>query len=409
MKSLITLLLFVSISAFAQQNFDDYLREATINNPGLKASYKEFEIAMQRIPQVKALPDPTLSFGLFISPVETRVGPQRIKFSLNQMFPWFGTLKTQGNIAALLAEAKFQSFIDARNFLIYRVSASYYPIIEVNMLAAIEKENIQILESYVTIATKQFESGNGAMVDVLRIDIMLKEAITNFNILNIQKKPLLTNFNLVLNRNEDEEVIVDDSLSLELNTDFNMDSLLVNNPVLKGFEFKVKASVESEKVAIKQGLPKLGVGLDYAIVSKRTDMSVPDNGKNILMPMFSVSIPLFRKKYDAAIKEAQLMQESYTYQKESYSNLIINNYENTGFKIDKERQFINLYNSQINETKQALRLLLIAYSNSGRAFEEVLRMQQQLLKYQKMKVSALAKYNIALAEMDYYTSKSILK
>jgi hypothetical protein len=33
-------------------------------------------------------------------------------------------------------------------------------------------------------------------------------------------------------------------------------------------------------------------------------------------------------------------------------------------------------------------------------------MQQQILKYQKMKASALTEYHIALAELDYITAKS---
>jgi outer membrane protein, heavy metal efflux system len=46
------------------------------------------------------------------------------------MFPWFGTLKAQGDAAALLAEAKYQSFLDARNQLFYQVAAAYHPLYE---------------------------------------------------------------------------------------------------------------------------------------------------------------------------------------------------------------------------------------------------------------------------------------
>jgi cobalt-zinc-cadmium efflux system outer membrane protein len=33
-------------------------------------------------------------------------------------------------------------------------------------------------------------------------------------------------------------------------------------------------------------------------------------------------------------------------------------------------------------------------------------MQQQILKYQKMKATALSDYNIAIAELDYITAKT---
>ena len=113
----IIILIILGVTAGQAQTLDDYFRNAAENNPGLQAKYKEFEAALQKVPQVSTLPDPTFSFGYFISPVETRVGPQQAKFSLTQMFPWFGTLKAQGNAAALMAEAKYQSFLDARKQL----------------------------------------------------------------------------------------------------------------------------------------------------------------------------------------------------------------------------------------------------------------------------------------------------
>ncbi|MCB0506540.1 MAG: TolC family protein, partial [Cyclobacteriaceae bacterium] len=152
------------------QSLDEYFKIAAENNPGLQAKYKSFEAAMERVAQVSSLPDPNLSFGYFISPVETRVGPQRARFSLTQMFPWFGTLKAQEDVATLMAEAKYQEFLDVRNKLFYQVAAAYYPLFELKRLVEIENENISILTSYKDIASVKFQNGKGAMVDVLRVD-----------------------------------------------------------------------------------------------------------------------------------------------------------------------------------------------------------------------------------------------
>lgn len=389
------------------QSLDDYFKVAAENNPGLQAKYKNFEAAMQRVTQVSSLPDPNLSFGYFISPVETRVGPQKARFSLTQMFPWFGTLKTQENVATLMAEAKYQEFLDARNRLYYQVSAAYYPLYEQQRLIGIEEENISILSSYKNIATVKFQNGKGAMVDVLRVDIMLKDASTNLSILEQKKKPLETRFNTLLNRQEDEPIIVQDSLyTASLPKEYRKDSLLTSNPLLDELDLKIKASEAQEQVAIKQGLPKLGVGLDYVIVGQRTDMSVPDNGKNALMPMVSMSLPIFRGKYKAAQREAQLMQESFSLQKEDVVNRLTSSYEMVWFDIQKQFELIELYEEQILTSLQSLNLLFTAYGNSGKDFEEVLRMQQQILKYQKMKATALSEYHIALAQLDYITAKT---
>ncbi|MEP0987457.1 TolC family protein [Ekhidna sp.] len=397
-------LYFLTSSSLRAQNLEDYQQIAAEQNPGLQAKYKVFEAALERIPQANSLQDPTFSFGYFVSPVETRVGPQRARFSLTQMFPWFGTLKASGDVASLNAETQYQVFLDARNKLYYQVAAAYYPLYELDKWIVLESENAEILESYKTIATTKFENDQGTLVDVLRVDIMLKDALTNLEILKKKKQPLVTSFNKLLNREEHAEVVVTDSLMV---TDLaiNRDSLLANNPVLDELEIRLEASKKQEVLAEKQGLPKLGVGLDYVIVSERTDMSVPDNGQNALMPMVTVGIPIFRGKYKAAKKEAQLMQESYSLQKEDRINQLISGYEMADFDRIKQMELLQLYDAQIAETQQVLNLLLSAYGNSGTAFEDVLRTQQQLLKYKKMKATAMMDYHVAVARLNYLTAK----
>ncbi|HAH57765.1 MAG TPA: TolC family protein, partial [Bacteroidales bacterium] len=105
-------------SPVTAQTLQSYQQIASQNNPGLQAKYKEFEAAMQKVPQVSSLPDPNLSFGYFIP----KMGSQRAELTLNQMFPWFGTLGAQADAATLMAEAKYQAFLDARNQLFFQVS-----------------------------------------------------------------------------------------------------------------------------------------------------------------------------------------------------------------------------------------------------------------------------------------------
>ena len=411
MKRIFTILiLFTSMGSFAQ-TLEEYFKVAADNNPGLLSQYKEFEAALQKVPQVSTLPDPSLSVSAFGQMVETRVGPQMARFSLSQMFPWFGTLKAQGDAATLMAEAKYQSFLDAQNKLYYDVSAAYFPLYELQEWAKIEERNVAILESYKTISNSKFKNGAGTLVDVLRVDIMLKESQTNLKILNKKGTPLLALFNKLLNRGELESVIISDTLIIDpMQLAYVKDSLVVNHPLLNALELRIKAGQASERAASKQGLPKLGIGLDYIMVGERTDLAPgvatpPDNGKDAIMPMVSVTLPIFRRKYRAAVKEAQLMQESYTLQKTEVTNSLNSNYEMVLFDIRQQTDLISLFDQQIMESEQALNLLFRSYSNSGKDFEEVLRMQQQLLRYDKLKISALTQYQIALAKLNYITAK----
>jgi outer membrane protein TolC len=403
-------MLFIGLGATAQI-LEAYFKIASENNPGLLSQYREFEAALQKVPQVSSLPDPSLSVSAFGQMVETRVGPQQARFSLSQMFPWFGTLKAQGDAATLMAESKYQSFLDVKNKLYYEVSAAYFPLYELREWMKIEEKNIAILESYKTISNSKFKNGNGTLVDVLRVDIILKEAKTNMEILNKKERSLLASFNKLLNREEVNPVTIADTIKVEpMLLDYVKDSLLVDHPLLNSLDLKVRAGEASERAAFKQGLPKLGVGLDYIMVGEREDLAPgasvpPDNGKDAIMPMVTVSLPIFRGKYKAAVKEAQLMQESYSLQKTEIANSLNSNYEMALFDIRQQIDLITLFDDQIKESEQALNLLFTSYGNSGKDFEEVLRMQQQLLKYDKLKTTALSQYRIAIAKLNYITAK----
>lgn len=401
------LILLLGYATGHSQVPEKYFRMAAEDNPGLQAAYADFEAALQKVPQLKALPDPALSFGYFISPVETRVGPQRAKLSLSQMFPWFGTLRAQADAAALEAEARYQEFLDERNSLYYKLADAWYPLFELGRWKEIEQENIDILLSYKSIAESRFKSGEGDMSDVLRVDIMLNSAISSLSIFTKKEKPLLSTFNKLLNRGESEEVEIPDSLdTYYMPAGIEKDSMLNNNPVVNAFDLKVQAGEAKEEAARRQGLPKLGLGLDYVIVGERTDMSTPGNGRDVIMPMVSLSIPVYRDKYKARVREAQLMQKSYSLKKAEYINSLVSDYDMAVYEIQRQKELIDLYRKQVKETEKVLRLLVRAYSNSGKEFEEVLRLQQQILEYRKMKASAEAEYRTALARLNYLTGKN---
>lgn len=282
-----TLLFIVSITCgLAQSSLDEYVEFAVQNNPGLKARYAEFEAAMQKIPQMGSLPDPNLRVSAFGQMVETRTGQQMARFSLEQMFPWFGTLKEQRDAAALNAEAVFEVFKSDQNELALKVKMVYYPLYELDESIQINEENLKILTTYKTLAISKFQNGNGKLSDALRVDIMSNEINTDIDILKEKKKALLIAFNKILNRNWDEEVVIDKTPDITTPT-MNRDSL-VNNPQLEQLRKKVLASQAQERVALKQGMPKLGLGVEYIVTQKRPEMTFSDNGKDAYLSLIHI-------------------------------------------------------------------------------------------------------------------------
>ncbi|MCB9251155.1 MAG: TolC family protein [Flavobacteriales bacterium] len=402
--TLFTLVLSKSTNA---QSLENCLQIAAENNPELKAKYSDFEASLQKVAQVSGLPDPVVSFGYFISPVETRVGPQRAKIGITQMFPWFGTLKTAGNVLLLQSEARYSEFLNSKNELYMQVKSAWYPIYEVNQKILMQKKNLEILKSYKSLATSKFRNDRGSMVDVIRVEIMLDNTETEIKLLEDQLKPLTVHFNKLLNRPDTVLVQVEQELSLApLSLDYRKDSLLLNNPQLQALDLKLQSAMEAEELNKKQALPKFGLGLDYVFVGKRTDMAVPDNGKNVIMPMLSMSIPVYRAKYKASTNESRINQVSISTYRIHMENVLISTYESAKFDLEKATKQFELYNRQILKIDQVIRLLESAYSNSGKDFEEILKLNQEILSVQIGKATATKSFYLALAKLDYLTSKT---
>jgi outer membrane protein TolC len=408
MRSAIAILFFLSLaSAGTSQGLPEHLVQAAELNPGVAARYAEFEAAMKRSAQVRGLPDPSLSIGYFISPVETRIGPQRARFSLTQMFPWFGTLGAQAEVTDRLAEAKYAAFLEARNELFFKVRAAYYPLYELERAIALERSDLEILRTYRAFALARFQGGTGSMVDVLRTDMMINAENTDITILEERRKPLLESFSNAVGYPDPAVVNITDSLVLVDLKTYVIDSVAMN-PRLSELDRRAASALAQAEAARKMGLPRFGLGLDYMVVGERTDMNIPENGRDAIMPMLSVSLPIYRNKYRSAVEEAQDLNRALEAMRVQTDNELHTAYELAYFEAHKAALNVQLMDQQIGIATQALDLLLSAYSNSGKELEEVLRMQEQVLTFRSMRLAELRMHHTAVAKLDHLTAKRII-
>lgn len=406
---LFLLIIACSFSGFSQ-SLDDYLREAAENNPELKAGYASFEAALQKAPQVASLPDPTLSVSAFGRMIETRLGAQEARFSLVQMFPWFGTLKAQKDAATAAAQARFQQYINQRSLLFVDVKTRYAELYVLEKTIALKEENLSILDSYRELAMSGFRSGNAPMVNVVKVDMEREAAVTEIELLKDKKKPLEVQFNLLLNRERQLQVLTTDSLRLQQNLsamkNVEIDNSFEAHPSLVALD-REKTALASRITAIeKDGLPKFGLGVDYSIISKRTDASPENNGQDAIMPMVSVTLPIFRKKYIAAKKEVEWLQVEVEARQMTQRNNLQSNFEMTRYELNQAEKLLKLYESQLDRINQATRLYVTGFANNTGDFEEVLRMNQQKILLQTQQFEALKNGYIAQAQLEYLRSKT---
>ncbi len=327
------ILMFIAIGSFAQNDLDSYLMEAAQNNPGVKAKFSEYMAALEKVPQVGALPDPQITFGYFIQPVETRVGPQRAKISATQMFPWFGTLGAKKDVATEMAKSKYEVFEESKSRLFYDVKSTYYNLYFTQKAIDITNENIGILNIFRKLALIKVESGLTSTVDVLRVEIEISDLENQLALLKDKYFAAQTEFNNLLNVDENREVSVPDSLAnnnLAYKNEAILDSIRNSNHQVLQLEFAEASYQKQEIAAHKMGAPNLMIGADYMITGKSSNPMVDasESGKDaIVFPMVGITIPIYRKKYTSMAKEAILMQESAQNQKADKINMLKTTFE----------------------------------------------------------------------------------
>jgi outer membrane protein, heavy metal efflux system len=400
--TLLSPLLLLLAGSLQAQSLEDYMVMAARENPELQARFQDYHAALERLPQVSSLPDPAMMMGYFIEPVRSRAGDFNFNASLSQQFPWFGLLKARKDVAAKQAEAKLRAFEVLRNELFFQLRKNWYGLYELEQKVRITEENLRLLSNMESQALKKYETGNAQMIDVIRVQMQIKEMENQLKKVQKDRQPLMARFNALINRPADEPVNVPDQFVLleDLNG-ISLDSVLTQNPQLRQLQAQKQASEEEVKVMKLSGYPSFNVGVNYTAVGAEVsgDMVADYTGNDVVQPFVGMSIPLYRKKYKAMQQEAAFKLKKVQYEQLALKNNLQTAFEEGWNELEDAQSDAALYEDLISQSKQALNLLTRSFSTAGSGFEEVLRMQQQLLGYELALIRAQVQQNIAVSKL----------
>lgn len=392
----------MGIIAEAQQ-LQSYIQEAESNNPDIQAYELRYNIAEEKVNEVNSLPNTEFGAGYFVSEPETRTGAQRARFSVKQMLPWFGTITARENYASSMADAEYVEIAIAKRKLALSVSQSYYQLYAITAKQQVLEENIQLLKTYERLALTSVEVGKASAVDVLRLQIRQNELEKEKDILVEDFLAEKVQFNNLLNKAEKAPISVVDTMIVPLEkADFSSEDLKLHPEILK-YDKLFESIAQSEALNQKESLPNIGVGLDYIPVAERPAMNFSDNGKDILMPMVSVSIPIFNNKYSSLTKQNELRQQEITAQKQDRLNKLKTLFAQA---IQNRNSARISYDTQLENLKQANDaedILIKNYETGTIDFNDVLDIQELQLKFQMNQIESVKMYFTQSSIINYLT------
>lgn len=438
-----------------------YLEIAAKNNPVVLQKFTEYQASLQKIPQVGSLSDPEFSLGVFLKPMELVSGNQVADLRLMQMFPWFGVLRNAKDEMSLMANAKFELFRDAKLQVCYDVQRTWYELYKVQKDLSISEKNLEILKTIERLALVKFKyppsgsagtkssgvgissvsdrpdisgssgmqpmgsgqgnsgsasiiqpsssmqtgsmgstSVNSDLADLYRIQIETWELENKRASLKSRLSTINARFNSYLNREPASPVFIsailaEDSLIFPLSV--VSDSILAKNPMLNMLGFEILSLEARKKMVTAMGYPMVGLGLNYSIITKNEMLTSAMNGNDMIMPMVTFTLPVYRKKYNAMQKEADLLKSAASQNYQATVNSLQTEYYQAVQLYQDAQRRVKLYENQYQLASKTLDLMLKSFSSSASGLTDVLRVQQQTLDYELKQAEAVADLNTSIA------------
>ena len=379
---------------------DDYLRYASLNNAELHAEFESWQAALEEIPQAKALPDPTLSYGYLARQSDMQMGQT---VSIMQEFPWFGKLDAKTKAAIKSASAAKQSYEATKLVIANEIKENFYEYLFLAGALEIAKQNLELLGHFEQVARTKYETAEALHPDIIRAQVELTKVENVLRSLEPLQTPIVAKLNALMNRPIDANLPWPEKQPLrQIGIDREMIHKMVkeNNPQLSQLDFEVEAARKKIVEAQKRFYPNIGIGAEWA----QFDKSGGNSGRDAVTLMFQINLPLWRDSYRAGERQAQAMARKFASLRIDKENTLLSRTEQVIYELGDSDRKIRLYrDALVPKAEELLTASETAYQAATIDFLSLIDAQRMLLEYSLSYEEAVRDYRQKLAELESLT------
>jgi outer membrane protein TolC len=180
-----------------------------------------------------------------------------------------------------------------------------------------------------------------------------------------------------------------------------VDLLKVQNPELKALDFELEAARSRVELAKKKFWPDVGVGVGWTDTDDAMSPGVRDSGKDPIILMFTMNLPIWRDSYKAAELQAKAELLKTTHQKNETENTIVARAERALYDFEDSSRKTTLYGDVlVPKAKELLEASETAYRAGTIDFLSLINAQQKLLEFQLRYERAVADNQQGLARLE---------
>ncbi|NIA06170.1 MAG: TolC family protein [Actinobacteria bacterium] len=396
----------------AEPSLRNYLAYAAAHNPKLQAAFSRYKAALEAVVPARTLSDPRFTYRYFIREVETRVGPQEQSFGLAQTFPWFGKLQARSDIALEKAKASGQAFETARLKLFYQVKHADYEYYYLAQAIAVTKENIELVRYLEQVARTKYKVAAAGHQDVIRAQVEQGKLEDQLRSLQDLRRPIMAKLNAALNRPAGAELPWPTEIPQEERIEPSDEQILTwlrqVNPQLKALDHRIAAEKRAIELAGKDYFPDITVGVDYIDTAGAIAASPSDSGKDPVVVMASINLPIWHDKYRANQRRARARYLAALKERLGAENTLLAEVHLALYEFRDAQRKINLYrNSLIPKAEQSLKVTQAAFMTDKASFLDLIDAQRMLLEFQLLYERSLANHAQRLAQLEMLIGREL--
>ncbi len=383
----------------------DLITQAMEHNPEIKSMRRNFDRMRARIPQAKALPEPTLSYSYAgnINPLpffdlqkEDPASARMLSFTQEVPFP--GKLALKEKMASVEADSEWWNYQQIRLNVIAEMKDAYFEWWYVLKAIHIITKNKDLLEKFTQIAEARYAVGKGIQQDVLKAQVEISKLIDQLTVLEQRKLTVEARINSLLFRDPDSPLGKPQELT---HSDFSWtmtqlkETALANFPTIQAQKRKVDRERFGIQLAQKEFYPDFSFGFTYFHRPQLPEMY----GLTI-----GVKLPLyFWKKQRPALTEASASSAMEEKRLENLTTLLFFKLKERYLAVTTAERLIKLYGTTIiPQATLSLDSAIAGYEVGKVDFLTLLDNLVTLLNYQLSYYEQLSAEEKALAAMEPY-------
>ncbi len=384
-------------------DLDRLIKEARERNPYLKAAYRAYLAADERIAQSVSLEDPKASFGYFFENAETRVGPQIAKYGISQKFPFFGKLTLKGRIAERDRDIAYEHYKAAVREVVKELKHAYFDLYWVRKSINITKEVKTLLETLEQVAESKYSTGIASQQDVLKAQVEISKLMDKLLVLGQQEVTLTEKLNTLLNRPVESPIAQIKDFGLT-KFDYSLEKLFGlakrERQELKALSFNIKKYKAIHSLKKKDWFPDFTLGVDFIDVGSG-HTSMYNDGQDAWMATAKINLPIWRKRIGSGIKEAEDRLEASQQSYQNMENQVLFQIKDFYFRLTTAGNLVNLYKTAlIPQAGESFKAAMASYETGKTDFLNIIDSERVLLNFKIAYFKSVSDYEKAIADLE---------